>query len=110
MTDEVRHRVENEWFARHEEELLRQARRRHEQRLKELAAQQVAGEKRTLRDLHHMKCPKCGHDMAAKHIDGVEVDRCGTCDGLFFDKGEFEEILLKRSEDRRGFFRKLVGL
>ena len=31
-------------------------------------------------------------------------------EGLFFDKGEMDTLLLKRSEERRGFFRSLTGL
>jgi hypothetical protein len=110
MTDDVRQKVEDEWFARHEEELLRQARRAHEKRMKDLETRQVAGEARALRDLHYLKCPKCGHDMSVLKLEGVELDRCGTCEGLFFDKGELESLLLKRPADRRGFFRKLLGL
>src|SRR5262245_34677855 len=110
MTEDVRHKVEDEWFARHEEELLRQARRDHESRMKALRAEQTDGESRRLRELHWLKCPKCGHDMSALTIEGIEVDRCGTCDGLFFDRGELDALLLKRAEDRRGFFRKLMGL
>lgn len=109
MTDDVRQRVEDEWFAHHEEELLRQARREHDRRMKELAAQQSEGEKRKLRDLHYLKCPKCGHDMLARKIDDIDIDQCGTCEGLFFDKGELDAVLLKRSRERRGFFRKLTG-
>jgi len=110
MTEDVRHKVEDEWFARNEEELLRQARRDHERRMTELRASQQEGESRRLRELHYLKCPKCGHDMSARDIEGIEVDMCGTCAGLFFDKGEFDAILLKRASERRGFFRKLMGL
>jgi len=109
MAEDVRQRNENEWFARHEEELLRQARREHEARMAELAARQKEGDARTLRDQHWLKCPKCGHDMQARLIESVEVDQCGTCDGIFFDKGELDAVLLKRDSERRGFFRRLRG-
>lgn len=110
MPDDVRQKMEDEWFARNEEELLRQARRDHEKRSKELALLQAEGEERRLKELHYLKCPKCGHDMKQKTIDGVEVDQCTTCEGIFFDKGEMDTVLLKRSEERRGFFRSLTGL
>jgi|SRR5881409_2586376 len=110
MTDDVRKKVEDEWFARHEQELLREARRDHERRMKELSARQTEGETRRLRELHYLKCPKCGHDMSTRAIEGIEIDQCGTCEGLFFDKGELDAILLKRPDERRGFFRKLRGL
>jgi len=110
MTDDPRRKMEDEWFARNEEEMLRQARREHQRRMQNLEAQQQEGENRRLRDLHFMKCPKCGHDMTVKDVDGVEVDQCGTCEGIFFDKGELDAVLLKRAEERRGFFRRLSGL
>ena len=93
MTEDVRQRVEDEWFAHNEEELLRQARRDHEIRMEKLEAEQQAGESRRLRELHYLKCPKCGHDMTSREIDGIEVDACGTCFGLFFDKGELDALV-----------------
>lgn len=110
MPEDTRQKVEDEWFARHEEELLRQARREHEHRMQQLAEKQRAGEEQRLRDLHHLKCPKCGHDMTVRHVEEIEVEQCGTCEGIFFDKGELDAILLKRGDERRGFFRRLRGI
>lgn len=110
MPDDVRQKMEDQWFARHEEEMLRQARRKHEEHIRQLRERQNEGEERRLRELHHMKCPKCGHDLAAVRIDDVEVDRCGTCEGIFLDKGELDSVLLKAAGDRRGFFRRLMGM
>jgi Zn-finger nucleic acid-binding protein len=90
-------RMEDEWFARHEEELLRQARR--ERRRKEEAASAA----------DPPKCPRCGHDLQEEDISGVTIDRCVSCEGIFLDRGELEAIMLQKSEERRGFFRKLMG-
>ena len=37
-----------------------------------------------------MICPKCGTDELAGGMGafGVEVDRCGSCGGVWLDKGE----------------------
>ncbi len=35
-----------------------------------------------------MKCPKCLNDMLATVFEGVEVDRCKHCQGIWFDAGE----------------------
>jgi len=35
-----------------------------------------------------MRCPKCRSDMEQIMIDGIEVDRCSSCHGLWFDDGE----------------------
>jgi Zn-finger nucleic acid-binding protein len=43
----------------------------------------------------HIRCPKCRVDMEQVVFDGVEVDRCQHCKGLWFDAGEIK--LLKTS-------------
>lgn len=37
-----------------------------------------------------MRCPKCEHDMQSVEFEGVEVDRCRKCSGIWFDIGESE--------------------
>jgi hypothetical protein len=39
-----------------------------------------------------MKCPKCQQEMEKKTFEGIEVDRCYHCGGLFLDKGELQDI------------------
>ena len=57
-----------------------------------------------------MKCPKCGHDMKEEELEGVSVDRCTHCEGIYFDAGELEQVFAKKDEERKGFFRKLVKI
>jgi len=99
-------RTEDEWFARQEEELLRQARRERQLR----ADRQLTEEAEKRRDLHWMKCPKCGHELASESVGTVTLDRCPHCDGVFLDRGELETLLLQGDGPRRGFFRELLGL
>lgn len=40
-----------------------------------------------------MDCPKCGHAMESVVHQGVEVDRCTLCQGLWFDL--LEHVRLK---------------
>ncbi len=104
-------RREDEWFRQNEAELLEAARRAREKREKERAAHEKAEERRRRKELHFMKCPKCGHDMKEEKLQGIAVDRCTFCEGVYFDAGELEEILARQtSESRRGLFRSLVGL
>ncbi|MFW6158460.1 MAG: zf-TFIIB domain-containing protein, partial [Planctomycetota bacterium] len=44
-----------------------------------------------------MKCPKC-RDVELEQIEkhGIELDRCPTCGGMWFDQGEVDEL-----EDQR---------
>jgi hypothetical protein len=101
---------EDDWFLRNERELLDAARHAREKREKERAEQEKAEERKRLKDLHHMRCPKCGHEMAEQKLDKVTVDRCGFCEGIFFDAGELEQLLSRKSDEARGFFRKLIKI
>ena len=47
-----------------------------------------AAELKRLKDLHFMKCPKCGLDMHEVRYRGVDVDVCFSCNGVFLDEGE----------------------
>jgi len=99
---------EDEWFRQNEKQLLDAARIARLKREQERAAREKAEETRRLRDLHFMKCPRCGHDLVEEAIEGVSADRCTHCEGIFLDAGELEQILAQKDEQRRGFFRKLV--
>jgi PAT family beta-lactamase induction signal transducer AmpG len=39
-----------------------------------------------------MRCPKCRSDMEQVVYEGTEIDRCTTCEGLWFDAGEIEAL------------------
>jgi predicted Zn-ribbon and HTH transcriptional regulator len=49
-------------------------------------------EKKRLKDLHHMRCPKCGMELIEIDFKNIKVDRCSECDGVWFDAGEFETV------------------
>lgn len=40
-----------------------------------------------------LTCPKCRGTMNAYERNGVTVDQCGDCRGLFLDRGELEHLL-----------------
>ena len=103
-TEAIRHEREDGWFRAHEAELIAAARRRRD----EAAARQAAASapKQATRPL---SCPKCGSQMTPDRIEEIEIDRCPTCEGLFFDRGELEQLLVQHEPRRRGFFRKLLG-
>ncbi|MDX1461129.1 MAG: zf-TFIIB domain-containing protein [Xanthomonadales bacterium] len=39
-----------------------------------------------------MLCPKCRTQMEKIDVDGIEVDRCEICEGLWFDAGEAQAL------------------
>jgi len=40
-----------------------------------------------------MVCPKCGGEMRATERNGVTIEQCRKCHGIFLDRGEFEQLL-----------------
>lgn len=86
---------EEEYFARIEFEKKKKL--EQEKHLK-LAAE----EKKRLKELHFMRCPKCGMDLIEIDHKGIKVDKCSECDGVWLDAGELESAsrLEKGSLDR----------
>lgn len=76
---------EEEYFARHEFEKRKKARKEHEAKLNH-------AEKVRLKELHHMHCPKCGHDLVEMDYKGIAVDKCSNCEGVWLDAGELEQV------------------
>ena len=40
-----------------------------------------------------LRCPKCDSPMRTYERNGVHVDRCIECGGLFLDRGELERLV-----------------
>lgn len=76
---------EQEYFLRVEAERLKQLRAEHQARMAEEA-------RRTLKELHFMRCPKCGQELTTTKLGEVEVDVCPGCRGMFLDDGELEKL------------------
>ena len=78
-------KAEDEYFARQELE-------RRKKWAQEQSAKMADEQKQQLKDLHWMKCPKCGMDLKEIELHGVKVDQCASCGGVFLDAGEMEQI------------------
>ena len=39
-----------------------------------------------------MNCPKCDIELKKKSIQGIEVDECDRCEGIWFDKDELRQV------------------
>jgi hypothetical protein len=77
--------VEEEFFARQEFERMKY--------VEEKRARKIAEEEReSLKELHFMRCPKCGMQLVEIDYRGIKIDRCTACDGVWLDAGELEEI------------------
>ncbi len=38
------------------------------------------------------KCPRCAGDLSEIGVESLKIDRCGKCEGLWFDRGELEKF------------------
>lgn len=101
---------ENQWFRKNERQLLEDNRQRREEMVKARLAQVAEKQREELKTLHWMRCPKCGHAMNTTDIEGIEVDTCSLCEGIYFDRGELEQVLMRKQEKRFLFYRRLFGL
>jgi Zn-finger nucleic acid-binding protein len=46
-----------------------------------------------------MKCPVCKTpDLLMSERDGVEIDYCATCRGIWLDRGELDKLLVRIEE------------
>jgi hypothetical protein len=63
------------------------------------AMQMSDAEKHRLRELHFMRCPKCGLELEEIVLRGVHLDKCFGCNGLWLDAGELEELTGRAHED-----------
>ncbi len=77
---------EERFFKEHE---LKLRMHRLEEEQKALAEK----EKRRLKELHFMHCPKCGQRLATEKYGKVEVDVCPSCKGMWLDAQELERIV-----------------
>lgn len=44
-----------------------------------------------------MNCPKCNINLAISFTNGIEIDYCPSCRGVWLDRGELEKIIERSS-------------
>jgi hypothetical protein len=86
---------EEEYYARLEFERKKKI---EDQKNKNLAKM----EKERLKELHFLKCPKCGMGLVEIDYKSIKVDKCSECGGIWLDAGELEAVsaLEKTSLDK----------
>ena len=82
---------EEQWFK--EQELKKKADAEAASQHEKAVADREAAKK-----AHWMKCPKCGGDLAERDYEGIKIDQCGSCHGVWLDAGELEQV----SQDKAG--------
>lgn len=76
---------EEEYFARIEFDRRKKIERERRQSL-------AVEEKKRLRELHYMKCPKCGMDLIEVDYKSIRMDKCPGCEGVWLDGGELNAV------------------
>jgi hypothetical protein len=90
---------EEEYFARLE------IKRRLEVEAKRAQAQ-AEEEKKRLKELHFMHCPKCGTKLSEESLEKVIIDVCPVCHGIWLDDGELTKVI----ESKRGVLAAIRGM
>ena len=76
---------EDEYFVREDAERKRKL-------AHEVRRQTEEADRRRLKELHWMRCPKCGMEMHEVVYRGMDVDVCFSCNGIFLDQGELAHL------------------
>jgi hypothetical protein len=76
---------EDEYFARIEQEMKKKIENQKKKRTSK-------EEREKLRELHFMKCPKCGMNLIEIDFNGMKIDECADCRGIWLDAGEFDAM------------------
>ena len=98
--DKETRKQEDEYFARIEFEKRKKA-------LVEKQGRMKKEEKKRLKEQHWMHCPKCGMEMVEITFEGINVDKCSECLGIFFDNGEVDQLVGK---NRPGFLSRMAQI
>ena len=97
-TEEKPSRNEHEYFVKRDAELIQERRAR----LDEKRSSQE-------RSSHFNKCPRCGTDLSEHDHNGVKIDQCRNCGGMWLDKGELQ-IIEEQDRHSPGFMHNLLRL
>jgi len=100
-------KTEDEWFARHERDLIEELKRERSRREAKLAEVMKQEEAKKNKELHHLKCPKCGSEMKELEPNRI-ILQCTVCTGNFFGRNELEDALLKKAEERKGIRHRIL--
>jgi len=98
MASDGKNDNEEEYFFRRDMEKRRDAARK-------LRAELAEEQRRAEKELHWMRCPKCGAELTEVEFRGVRVDQCFSCGGVYLDDGELEQLA-----GRAGWFEKVLNL
>lgn len=77
---------------REEEYIARMEFERQQKLHAEMHRKMAESEKDRLKELHYMRCPKCGMELVEIDYKAIKVDKCSECNGIWLDAGELEAV------------------
>lgn len=89
-----------------EEYIFRLELEKQREAVKKRRAELDDGEREKLKNLHWMRCAKCGNELTEVVFRGVRIDKCFACGGVYLDDGELEQLAGRSS----GWVAQLLGL
>ena len=89
--DDRRKSLEEEYFHRKNQEAIEKLRTK----MKVAEDAKAAG-------ISSMKCPRCNGNLTESDFEGVMIDTCDQCSGVWLDPGEFGQLVQK--EGKSGWF------
>jgi uncharacterized protein len=93
--DERRRGLEEEYFNRKNKEAIEKLR----QKMQVAEQAKAAG-------TSAMRCPRCDDPLKGSEVEGVTVESCEKCGGVWLDSGELEQLTKK---DQGGWLGRLFG-
>jgi len=91
--DERKKAQEDEYFLKKERE-----------QLAKLKAKQETESTADAQKACYMKCPKCGGPLKERSFQKIAIDQCTSCQGIWLDAGEMEQVAEKESGGWLGKF------
>lgn len=79
--DDRKKALEDEYFVKKEKELI-----------EKLKGKQKEDAAHAVKEVCHMRCPKCGEPLKERSFQKVLIDQCTGCSGIWLDAGELEEV------------------
>ena len=50
-----------------------------------------------------MKCPSCNETLVMSERQGVEIDYCPSCRGVWLDRGELDKIIERSATEQNNY-------
>lgn len=71
--------------------------RKNKEALEKMRAKMAVAEEAKAAGISSMKCPRCDGTLKAVSFEGVEIDTCDKCGGVWLDSGELEQLTKRES-------------